>query len=156
MQVRPAKPADIPAIAALWHSGWHQAHASIVPPAVTALRTSEECASRAMAHLDQTQVGWVDGHLAGFFMLEADELYQFYVDAAFQGTGLATDLMRVAEAALGAGSKWLACSVGNDRAAAFFTKCGWVQTCVTPYEVETGAGPLLVDVWRYEKQIGRT
>lgn len=153
MKITPAQPADAAAIATIWHRGWHQAHAAIVPDALTALRSPEEFATRTDAHLDQTHVAWIDGQIAGFFMLDQDELYQFYISAAFQGSGSASKLMHGAEAALGEGLKWLACTVGNDRAARFYEKSGWVRAGVIPYEVETAQGPLVVKVWRYERQV---
>jgi GNAT superfamily N-acetyltransferase len=149
----PARPTDAAKIATMWHEGWHQAHAAIAPAALTTLRTPNEFCARTKAHLNQTQVAWVDGAMAGFFMLDQDELYQFYVGASFQGSGTAAIQMRVAEEALGKGLKWLACSVGNTRAARFYEKCGWVQTGVIPYEIETEEGPLTVEVWRYEKTL---
>lgn len=154
MDIRPATPADVPLIAALWHLGWVQGHAAIAPPALTALRTQDEFVIRTKAHLKQTRVAWIDGQMAGFFMIDRDEIYQFYVAKAFQGSGTATALMAAAEAALGTGLKWLACSVGNDRAARFYEKSGWSQAGITPYEVETGDGPLVVEVGRYEKRLG--
>ena len=153
MKMKPAQPADAAMIATLWHEGWHQAHAAIVPAALTALRTPEEFATRTKAHLDQTHVAWIDGQTAGFFMLDRDEVYQFYVSTAFQRAGTATQMMHEAETALGDGPKWLACSVGNDRAARFYEKTGWVRAGVIPYEVETAEGPLVVKVWRYEKNV---
>lgn len=153
MQITTARKQDAATIALIWHTQWHKAHAEVVPAALTELRTLEEFEERTQAHLDQTQVAWIDGRIAGFFMLDHDELYQFYVAPDHQGQGMAAQLMQVAEAALGAGLKWLACSVGNTRAARFYEKCGWVQTGVTPYEVETGEGPLEIKVWRYEKRI---
>jgi len=153
MQITNAKPDNAPDIARIWHTQWHSAHAAVVPAALTELRTPEEFAARTQSHLGHTQVAWVDDQIAGFFMLDEDEIYQFYVAPDFQGTGVAGQLMTAAENALGAGLKWLACSVGNDRAARFYEKCGWIQAGVTPYEVETGEGPLTVEVWRYEKRI---
>ena len=154
MDVKPAVPADIPLIAALWHRGWIQGHAAIAPQALSATRTAEEFSVRAKAHLSQTRVAWVDGQIAGFFMIDRDEIYQFYVAQEFQGSGLATELLARAEAELGDGLKWLACSVGNDRAARFYEKSGWVQAGAIPYEVETEEGPQMVNVWRYEKRLG--
>ena len=153
MQITNAEPDNAPQIARIWHAQWHNAHAKIVPAALTELRSPEEFAARTRSHLGQTQIAWIDNEIAGFFMLDEDEIYQFYVAPSFQGTGAAAQLMTAAENALGAGLKWLACSVGNDRAARFYEKCGWIQAGTIPYEVETGEGPLTVEVWRYEKRI---
>ena len=154
MDVKPAVSDDIPAIAALWRHGWMQGHGAAAPQSLTKQRTADEFLTRTTAHLKQTQVAWIDGQMAGFFMLEGDELYQFYVAPDFQGSGTARDLMAHAEAALGDGLKWLACLVGNDRAARFYEKSGWVLAATVPYEVETEDGPHTINAWRYEKRLG--
>ncbi|MEH6673542.1 MAG: GNAT family N-acetyltransferase [Sulfitobacter sp.] len=154
MQIKPAHPDDAARLAEMWYQGWHQAHASVVPTALTTLRTPEEFTMRMRVHLKHTKVAWVDGQIAGFFMVDHDEIYQFYINAAFQGSGLAQQMMAATEAELGHGLKWLACTVGNTRAARFYEACGWVQAGAIPYEVETGEGPLQIDVWRYEKRLG--
>lgn len=153
LRITPASAADVPWIAACWHAGWHQGHAGLVPEALVASRVPEEFADRTRAHLGETTVARIGGRLAGFFMLEGDELYQFYVDAAFQGQGVAAALMDAVEHALAGRIAWLACSVGNDRAAAFYEKAGWQRQGVETYAVEASAGPQDVQVWRYEKDL---
>lgn len=154
MQIKPARPEDVENLAKIWHEGWHRAHASIVPKTLSDLRTEREFLARMKSHLDQTHVAWVADEIAGFFMQDHDEIYQFYVHKTYQGTDIAVKLMAAAEAELGEGLKWLACTVGNDRAARFYEKCGWVQAGTIPYDVETGEGPMVIGVWRYEKRIG--
>ncbi|SFS66116.1 Ribosomal protein S18 acetylase RimI [Sulfitobacter marinus] len=154
MDVKPAVSADIPAIAALWHHGWMQGHGAAAPKSLINQRTADEFLTRTKAHLAQTQVACIKGEMAGFFMIEGDELYQFYVAPGFQGSGVATELMAKAEAALGDGLKWLACLVGNDRAARFYEKSGWVLAATVPYEVETEEGPYVINSWRFEKRLG--
>ena len=153
MQTRVATPADAAAIAQMWHLGWHQAHAAVVDADLVRLRTPAEFVSRTAAHLAQTHVTVIDGEIAGFFMLHESELYQFYVGITHQGSGLARRLMATAEAALAGKRAWLACTVGNARAAAFYRNCGWVHVRTGPYEVETSAGPRIVEEWRFEKQL---
>jgi ribosomal protein S18 acetylase RimI-like enzyme len=154
MDVKTAVSADVPAIAALWREGWMQGHGAAAPKSLTEQRTADEFLTRTKAHLQQTQVAWIDGQMAGFFMIEADELYQFYVAPNFQGSGVARALMAEAEAALGDGLKWLSCLVGNKRAARFYEKSGWVLAATVPYEVETEEGPQVINAWRFEKHLG--
>ena len=47
---------------------------------------------------------------------------------------------------------WLACAIGNDRAARFYEKSGWhiARTFVSELPVPDGIFPL--EVWRYEKR----
>ncbi|AXI48744.1 N-acetyltransferase [Sulfitobacter sp. SK012] len=151
MKFELATEADIPALVEIWHDGWHQAHAEVVPQALVTRRVRAEFDPRVRAHLGQTRVAHEDGQVAGFFMLDGDEIYQFYLARAFQGRGKARPLLMAAESALGAGHKWLACSVGNTQAAGFYEACGWHRAATLPYEVETSDGPLVINVWRYEK-----
>ncbi|WP_299563833.1 GNAT family N-acetyltransferase [uncultured Sulfitobacter sp.] len=154
MQIRAAETEDRDDIARMWHLGWHQAHAAIVDPDLVDLRDPAEFAARTQAHLPQTRVAIApDGALAGFFMVEGDELYQFYVASARHGDGTARTLMTAAEAAFEVPCAWLACTVGNARAAAFYAKCGWRNCGAEPCAVETGAGPRTVEVWRFEKTL---
>tara|TARA_R110002110_G_scaffold92155_15_gene239931 strand:+ start:1105 stop:1590 length:486 start_codon:yes stop_codon:yes gene_type:complete len=153
MQITKATAQDIPQVAGLWHVGWHQGHADIAPAALVATRTLPEFLTRTTAHLDQTFIARKGGVLAGFYMLSGDEVYQFYVDAAFRGQGVAAILMASAETALAGRPAWLACSVGNDRAAAFYTKTGWKRRAAQTYSVETASGPFDVEIWRFEKNL---
>jgi hypothetical protein len=50
---------------------------------------------------------------------------------------------------------WLACAIGNDRAARFYEKSGWCRVGVVTYEAETSAGTFPLQVWRYEKRLTR-
>lgn len=153
MQIRRAKEVDIRDVARMWHSGWHIGHAAVVDQALVALRDPAEFLARTTSHLHQTYVASVDGALAGFFMIEGDELYQFYLDKAHHGSGLAKLLMAEAEARLSGPRAWLGCSVGNDRAAAFYVKLGWENMGVEALEVETSQGSCAVNIWRFEKAL---
>jgi ribosomal protein S18 acetylase RimI-like enzyme len=58
------------------------------------------------------------------------EIWRFYVDRVWQGRGIAQALMdSVVQAALtrGAGTLWLCVWERNDRAQAFYRKCGFVD-----------------------------
>ena len=46
---------------------------------------------------------------------------------------------------------WLACAIGNDRAARFYEKCGWVRARTQVNRLETPDGVFEFEVWRYEK-----
>ena len=153
MEFDKAVAADVPAIAALWHEGWHQGHAAIAPAALVRTRDLPEFLARTKAHLPQTTVLRGENGIVGFHMIEDDEIYQFYVDAAFRGQGVAARLMAHAEKALAGRRAWLACSVGNDRAAGFYAKAGWSNAGEVVYPVETASGPQDVTVWRFEKDL---
>jgi diamine N-acetyltransferase len=64
------------------------------------------------------------------------ELWRFYVDRPWQGTGAAQALMAAAdEAAIarGAGTLWLGVWERNERAKAFYRKCGFVDVGSQPF-----------------------
>ena len=51
IQVRSADAAEIDHLARLWYDGWHAAHAPLVPPELTRLRTLESFRERLQAAL---------------------------------------------------------------------------------------------------------
>lgn len=154
--VRAALPSEVPALARLWYDGWQDAHAAILPEALARLRTLESFAERLSAHLHEVRVsGPVDAPF-GFCMLKGDELYQLFVSAAARGTGVAGALLDEGEARLAARGHttgWLACAIGNERAARFYRKRGWSYVGPFVTRLETVAGPFDLEVWRYEKRL---
>jgi len=153
--IRNAKQSDVKQIADLWHTGWHDAHAQIVPQELTRIRTLESFVERTLWHLANTRVSG-DKVLDGFSITKADELNQFYVSRNSRGTGLARKLLADAEQQLRSGGTshaWLACSIGNDRAARFYSKCGWELTKTIVEELETLNGTFPLKVWKFEKQL---
>ena len=83
--IRKMQPAEADAVAALWAAGWQDAHAAIVPPGLLRLRTPDSFRERQARRADATWVAARDGVL-GLFMLDGDELEQFYVAGAARGT----------------------------------------------------------------------
>jgi len=49
---------------------------------------------------------------------------------------------------------WLACAIGNERAARFYEKHGWRRAGIVTNAAETSQGVFMLDVWRYEKTVG--
>ena len=98
------------------------------------------------------------GSPLGFCWVRGDELFQLFVHREARGTGVAQALMADGEARLaeaGVVTAWLACAIGNHRAARFYEKCGWAMVGVHPNVAETPEGPMTLEVWRYEKQLRR-
>jgi GNAT superfamily N-acetyltransferase len=156
MNVRAADEAEIDHLARVWYDGWHEAHAQIVPAELTRLRTLESFRQRLRAALPSIRVAGPRGSPGGFCIVRGDELYQLFVSAESRGSGIAAVLVADAEARLadsGIETAWLACAIGNERAARFYEKCGWTRagTMVNHAETENGAFPL--EVWRYEKSL---
>ena len=156
--IRSAQLADVPRLARIWHDGWRDGHLGIVPDALARLRTLESFSERLTAAIANTRVAITGDQLTGFTVLKGDELYQFYVAAESRGSEVAPALMDDAEAQLasrGVKTAWLACAIGNDRAARFYEKRGWRRTATVTYQAETSEGPFPIENWRYEKTLGR-
>jgi GNAT superfamily N-acetyltransferase len=155
--MRNALPVEVDALAELWHSGWQDAHAHILPPELARHRTLENFRQRMRDHLADVRVAGEVGQPLGFSMLKDDELYQLYVSAAARGTGLATQLIADAEKCLGArgvSRAWLACAIGNDRAARFYAKQGWRHAGNTVLDLPMPDGSVFkLEVWRFEKEV---
>jgi ribosomal protein S18 acetylase RimI-like enzyme len=149
---------EIDALAELWLEGWQDAHRDILPVELARLRTLETFRERLHAGLAETRVVGPRGAPVGFTMLKADELYQVYVSRAARGTGVASTLLADAEqrlAARGVATAWLACAIGNERAARFYEKQGWRRTDTRVYVTDTAEGAFELEVWRYEKALPR-
>jgi ribosomal protein S18 acetylase RimI-like enzyme len=158
MQVRSAEAAEIDHLARLWHDGWHEAHAALVPPELTRLRTLESFRDRLQAVLPDIRVAGPLGAPLGFSVLKDEELYQLFTSPEARGSGVAAALIADAEARLaerGVEKAWLACAIGNDRAARFYQKSGWRLAGTFLNPAETSSGPFPVEVWRYEKRLAR-
>ena len=156
MIIRTAQPEDVDELATIWHQTWHEAHAHLVPRELTELRTRESLRARLVAALPSVRVVGAIGAPLGFCIVKNDELYQLFVSRAARGSGAAAALLADGEALLAARrvhTAWLACALGNDRAARFYEKHGWrrVGTMVNYAETSNGAFPL--EVWRYEKTL---
>ena len=154
--LRSATPADIPALAELWFAGWQDAHASILPHTITSQRTLESLAIRLDEHFGAIKLVGTPGAPLGFHWIRGAELHQLYVDATARGAGLAGQLIDDAEvsiAASGAPTAWLACAIGNHRAARFYEKRGWCRARVQTISLDLPSRATSLDVWRYEKDL---
>jgi ribosomal protein S18 acetylase RimI-like enzyme len=98
------------------------------------------------------------GEPVGFCIVRGDELYQLFVSAPSRGSGVAAALIADAEARLsenGVATAWLACAIGNARAARFYEKSGWRRVGTVVDHLETSEGTFPLEVWRYEKSLTR-
>ena len=156
MQVRPADIGEIDHLASMWHDVWHESHAALAPPELVRLRTLSSFRDRLAVMLPDLCVVGPAGAPLGLCAIRGDELYQLFVSSKAHGTGVAAALIADAEARLavrGVELAWLACAVGNMRAARFYEKSGWHNAGTFVKMSETSNGPFPVDQWRFEKQL---
>ncbi|HEY6942482.1 GNAT family N-acetyltransferase [Dokdonella sp.] len=154
--VRAATRADVAALADLWHEGWQDAHAAILPAELAHWRTRESFRERLAADLAATRVIGLAGAPLGFSITHGDELNQLFVARTARGSGIAATLVADAEAGLatrGVRVAWLACAIGNQRAARFYERCGWRRAGTMVSRLQVPTGPFDLEVWRYEKRL---
>jgi ribosomal protein S18 acetylase RimI-like enzyme len=158
--LRPATADDVPAIAAVFHQGWHDVHPGRVPDGLTERRTPEAFFDRVTARVaetDETTVAEVDGRVVGFVMVHDDEAEQVYVDRDFRGTSVASLLLSEAErqiAAAGHDEAFLVVVRGNERAQAFYARQGWVDEGDYDYPVTALGEHYLSPCRKFTKRVG--
>ena len=156
MQVRTAEVTEIDALARIWHEGWQDAHAELLPAEFARERTLESFRERLPKVLTDLRTIGEPGKPLGLSITKDDELNQFYVAAESRGKGIAKTLIDEVEqrlAANGVRTAWLACAIGNNRASRFYEKSGWHLATTFTHNLETAGGPVAFDVWRYEKDL---
>jgi ribosomal protein S18 acetylase RimI-like enzyme len=154
--VRAAHEPELGRLARIWYDGWQDAHAKILPQELARIRTLESFQERLRAALADVRVAGPPGAPIGLCIIKGDELYQLYVSADARGTGIAAALLADGEirmAEKGVETAWLACAIGNQRAARFYEKCGWRRAGNMINRLETPTGIFPLEVWRYEKSL---
>ena len=156
VQIVALNEAILPAVADIWHTGWHEAHADITPPALTKLRTRADFERRLNEAHFTVRVALEGEDVLGFVATVEDQLYQIFVAQAAQGKGVALTLMGAAMELIsdtGAQTAWLSCAVENHRAIAFYEKTGWRSVGEIVASVDTSEGPFDLNVLRFEKPL---
>ena len=154
--LRPASPDDAQEVARIWYDGWQDGHLGHVPDELLAARTPESFGERASGRVTDTVVALVGTAVAGFVMVDGDEVEQVYVSRNNRGTGVASILLAEAErlvAQQGHRRAWLAVATGNDRARRFYARSGWADEGPFDYPAAGPAGPIPVPCHRYAKRV---
>ena len=156
MILRPAEPADAPAVAEIWHAGWRDAHLGNVPDELVRIRTPESFVERAAQHVQDTVVAVVADEVAGFVMVAGDEVEQVYVDERHRGSDVARSLLKEAERLVADGGHpiaWLAVVEGNSRARRFYEREGWTDEGPIDHLAPGEADPVVVPALRFTKWV---
>ena len=154
--IRPADEGDRDALVQLWHDGWHDGHAGVVPDALKALRTRADFAGRLDDVLPDALTAGPVGAATALCVTLGDELYQFYVAAQMRGTGLAGRLIEAGEARIAAQGHPVArldVAIGNARAQAFYRKFGWHDEGPMEVALKTISGDFPITLLRMTKQL---
>jgi GNAT superfamily N-acetyltransferase len=156
MKIREVEETELDQLASIWYEAWQDAHSQILPAELAQYRTLESFRRRLQSALSNVRVAGPSARPLGFSITKDDELYQLYVSAEARGWGVAATLLADAEeriGALGFETAWLACAIGNERAARFYEKNGWRRVGNMISELPTPDGLFPLEVWRYEKAL---
>ncbi|QEO16320.1 GNAT family N-acetyltransferase [Agromyces intestinalis] len=144
--------ADVDAVARIWREGWADAHLGHVPAALVAARTSGSFTERAHDRVDDTIVATRADAVAGFVMIDGDQVDQLYLDRAARGSGIGAVLLGAEEQAIvaaGYGRAWLAVATGNNGARRFYERQGWADEGPFVHHAPTPDGGVAVDCHRF-------
>jgi ribosomal protein S18 acetylase RimI-like enzyme len=106
--------------------------------------------------IDAVRVIGPEGEPSGLCICHGAELEQLFVSASARRSGVASALLVDAEFrmfARGIHTAWLACAIGNERAAECYVKRGWRRKGIMTSRLELEDGVLSLDVWRFEKTL---
>jgi GNAT superfamily N-acetyltransferase len=153
---RPARAEDIAPLAEIWRDGWREAHEVLAPPGLTERRMAEDFTVRLRAFGDDLITAGPVGAPLGLVSVKGDELNQMFTSPAARGTGIAKALLSAGEeriAESGHQQAWLDVMIGNDRAAAFYRKCGWRLRGEQVLHLDTRPEPFEINLWVFEKDL---
>ena len=154
LEIRPATPADVPALRALGVAAWRAAYDGVLPAAAVEAGIAEwwnEYSLGAACRDGRMLVATHGGEAVG--LLEFDRMadgrpvvWKLYVAPAAQRTGVGRALLGTYVAGLGgrAGAVWLEHYEANAAAAAFCRRLGFTARSVEPSEHD----PAVRIVWR--------
>jgi RimJ/RimL family protein N-acetyltransferase len=151
-----AQAADVPQVAAIYHSVWHETQAPFMPPEECRLRKPQFFAERMTALLATTLVAERAGSSVGFASWQDRILGQIYVSMAHRGSGLASELITTCEIEMArSGTKVaeLHCIVGNNRARRFYERMSWQHGGEIQKLMSGSRGLVGVAFWRMTKQL---
>ncbi|MCY7395994.1 MAG: GNAT family N-acetyltransferase [Nocardioides sp.] len=156
LRVRAMRPEDVDVVAEIFHLGWHDGHDGHVSAELARARTAASFRDRAAARVAQTLLMLRGSEVAGFVVVNDDELEQVYVAAAHRGRDVAPRLLLEGLRVVGEHGHeraWLAVAPGNARARRCYEKQGWVEGVLLDYQAEGPDGPISTPCLRYERAV---
>ena len=153
-QIRPARQADLPAVAEIYWSAWHETHAPFIPAPVVEHRTHRFFAERARGFGQRLIVAELDGRVIGFAVWDHERLEQLWLPGDARGLGIGSQLAEAAEtaiAAAGATKASLTCMAANEAGRTFYERRGWSVVAHFDKPLGTAEGSLPVPCLRMEK-----
>jgi GNAT superfamily N-acetyltransferase len=147
---------DVPQVAAIYHSVWHETQAPFMPPEECKLRKPQFFEKRMSALFATTLVAERAGSIVGFASWQDHLLGQIYVSTAHRGSGLASELITASEIEMarpGTKVAELHCIVGNNRARRFYERMSWQHGGEILKKVSGSHGLVGVAFWRMTKQL---
>ncbi len=147
---------DVPGVAALYHSVWHETQAAFVPAEEIARRNMAFFEDRMTRLLQTTLVVERSGSIVGFSSWSGELLGQIFVAAPYRGSVLAADLMVATERVMsgdGVAVAELHCFVGNHRARRFYERMGWRHAGEMAEKVAGPGGEVEISFWCMRKPL---
>jgi RimJ/RimL family protein N-acetyltransferase len=151
-----ARISNVPGVAALYHSVWHETQAPFMPIEERSRRTLDFFIDR-MTKLVATTIieKWSVG-IVGFAAWHEHLLGQIFIAIPYRGSGLGGGLLVAAESAMansGTLEAELHCVIGNHRARRFYERANWVLKGEIQEEVAGPCGPIRVPFWCLTKRL---
>ena len=154
--LRYAIKSDLPAVAELYWSVWHETHAPLMPQGERDRRTRNFFMKRISAFAPCALVSEGDGEIVAFSAWQGNMVGQLFVLPEWRGRGIADALMVATETELvksGVIDGELHCLVGNDRARRFWERLGWTHSGEIIEPAFDAAGETGVPFWRMIKTL---
>ncbi|MEM5542670.1 GNAT family N-acetyltransferase [Sulfitobacter sp. AS92] len=158
LSIRPLLSDDHRKIVDIWHRGWHDAHAGLVPKGVLNYRAIDHFWSWLHCSTDQFYVA-VEGEILGFVSMQGSEIVKLYVDVQSRGNGTAAKLLSFAERRIhdqNLVDSVLFCIAGNARAERFYEREGWILTQTFSDKLwlpQNAVSVFIADTHRYTKRL---
>ncbi len=144
---------DVEQLSLVWSEGWNEAHGHLLPDSVTKLRTREFFRARLAKNLASVRVAAIGSNVVALAITSKDELDELYVTPSARGQGAAAALVSDAVSSIrsaGYRRAWLACAVGNEKAARFYHRLGWSLAGPITIHMSSENELIPVRVWRFE------